>query len=376
MPVRCGVCNKSFEESDALQQHKTAKGHNFPATGYHSGKKGFRDQAHTILHSSKIASSPAGESKSSANIDCYCYPCSRPFKSREALLMHAQAKNHQVGTTAKAKGPAESLYRCDICGRCNFRSQDAVNDHKRDSKVHQTQKQHSAPPRTRSHLDVSLGDEICLQVQRVWAPTLGIFGQYDLRSFNYLASNTCGSDLKGTLWEGQKQQNIRLSDAKIHRLPTMGYSYDNGNAASWSSWEARFDSEARTNKSKTRQTTLAKESDSRDVMPAIPPFSTFRTADTEDLLAQDPPGPHSIPTLDQACGSVHDKALKHLGKGWSALSFYEQLTALNLLEHICHPISDLEKIGYQLRQKTSTDWVGEQKCTACKGMRYILTFYL
>ena len=367
MPVHCAACSSSFQESSALQIHKAAKCHNHSAAGDASGEKTSRDQAQTKPNPPNTGPSTAGKVRSSGGLNIRCNSSNRSFKSREALAAHAEAKKHPVTTTAKVKGPEKALFRCDICGRCDFGSQNALNDHKRDSKGHQTGNQHSAPPKMPSNSGTRTDDGLPLNNGHSFALTVDKMVQCNLCSCNFPGNKTCESYLIAPSWEGQKQENVPLSNEGSHHPHALGYRYYSGNAASCHFWETCTDSEECAIDATSQQPALARESDNDGVPLATSLVLISQPAITEDLLTQNPPNPQLSSKLVDVYGSVRPKPLKHLGKEWSTISLSEQPFALKVLRDLCHSVSDLERNGYRLRRYTSTDLMGGQKCKACKS---------
>lgn len=164
MPARCDVCSSSFKESNAQQMHKVAKHHNQSAAGNASGQKPSRDQAQPKAKPSNTGASPLDNVTSSGGLTFRCNSCDRSCRSREALEAHAKAKAHLHTITASVKRPEKAYFRCDVCSRCDFGSQTALNDHMRDSEDHQNRNQHSAPQgmlsdsQTRTNHRLPLGD--------------------------------------------------------------------------------------------------------------------------------------------------------------------------------------------------------------------------
>ncbi|KAL9034139.1 MAG: hypothetical protein Q9180_005573 [Flavoplaca navasiana] len=116
----------------------------------------------------------------------------------------------------------------------------------------------------------------------------------------------------------------------------------------------------------SQQSTLAENSDNDGVPLAISSSLISQASVTEDLKAQHPPTLQSQSSLANVQGSVGHGRLKHLGKEWSTISLFEQPLALKVLRDLRHPVSDLEKNGYRLRQYTLVDLLGWQSCKRCK----------
>ena len=374
MTVCCGVCNSSFKDSGALQQHKKAKFHNTPASGPTSGRNVLSNQAPTKSHSSKTVPLVPGEMKSSAGIIFKCDSCDRSFKSQQALVMHAEDKHRLFTVTEEGKIPATGLLRCDICGRCGFRSQIAVIDHKRDSKDHQTRKQHSAPLQTRSHIGMRVDDGQSLHIEHALALTVNKLVQCDLRSCNSQGTQTCDSDVIPSYSRAQQCQDVQSPKAEHHRLRAVGYSHDGSNQVFRHS-DILVDTGEGTIDSVVQNHSLRRDGSSDFATLATPSFSSCQSASTVDDPVQHLPDPQSVPTSDEVYAPVLYKSLKHLGNVWSAIPSYEQPFVLKILRSICHPYADLDRHGYQLRPKTFADLMGEQKCKACKSALCNFTIY-
>ena len=370
MPVRCTVCNSSFKESGDLHMHKAAKCFNHSTAGDASGGKITRDQAQTKCESSNSAPSIVGKVRSSGGLNFYCNLCDRSFKSREGLGAHAKAKKHPATTTANVKSPERALLHCNVCGRCDFGSPNAVDDHKRDTKGHQTRNQHSAPPKMPSNSGTRADHGLPIKNGLAFALTADKIVQCDLCSCNSLGSKTSDSYLIPPSWEGQKQQIMPLFDAENHLPLAFGYKHHSSKAASGNFWETCVDPEESAIDATRRQRALAEKSDRDGVTPATSSVLISQPTITEDLLAQNPPGPQLLSKLIDVYGSVRPKALKHLDKEWSAISPYEQQFALKVLNDFCHSDSELKRNGYRLRQYTSTDLMWGQKCKACKSTSF------
>lgn len=298
--------------------HKAAKCDNQSVVGNASGEKTSRDQAQTKPNPSNAGASAVDKVTSSGGLNFRCNSCNRSFRSREALEAHAKAKAHALTMTANIKRPEKGPFRCDVCSRYDFGSQNALNDHKRDSKGHQTRNQHSAPRKI------------------------------------------------ATSYEGQKQQKMPLSNAEYHHPLALGYRDSSGKAVSCHFGETCTNSEECAIDAISQQTALVK--DNSDGVPlAIPPVVVSQLAVTEDHLTLTPPNSQLSSKLVDVYGSVQSKPLEHLGKEWSTMSLYEQPLALKVLRDLCHSVSDLESNGYRFREYTFTDLKGGQKCKACKS---------
>lgn len=346
--------------------HKAAKRHNQSAAGNASGEKTFRDQAQPKAKPSNTGPSPLDKVTSSGGLTFRCSSCDRSCRSREALEAHAKAKAHQLTITASIKRPEKAYFRCDVCSRCDFGSQTALNDHKCDSEGHQNRNQHSAPQEMLSNSQTRTDHRLPLSDGHSLALTVDKMVQCDLCSCKITENKTCESPLLATSYEGQNQQKMPLSNAKIHHALALGSMDYSGKAASCQSWETCTDSEECVIDAISQRTGLAK-GNSDEVTLAIPSVLMSQLAITEDPRTLIPPNPQLSSKLIDVYGSVQPKPLEHLGKEWSAMSLYEQSFTLKVLRDLCHSVSDLERNGYRFRQYTFTELMGEQKCKTCKS---------
>lgn len=348
MPVCCAVCNSSFKDPHALQMHKTAKGHSEPAVrkASSSGSPNFR-----------------------------CHLCCRFFSSQGALAAHTKAKNHTVANRAKLNMLENSIFFCHVCGRCDFENYDALNDHKCDSKDHRTRNQERAP----LGMPAGIGKEADNKSRPGdgHASTLSADKavQCNLCSCNSSVKKTHESRLVIRTHDGDKQQNTAQSDAENQCNPLVkGQRYYSGITKSCS--DTSINPEQRAMEATSQQSTLAKNSDTDGVPFARSSILISQASVAEDLEAQHPPTLQLQSSLANVEGSMRHGQLKHLGKVWSTISLFEQPLALKELRDLCHPVSDLEKEGYRLRQYTLIDLLGWQRCKRCKSTLSNFNIYL
>lgn len=140
---------------------------------------------------------------------------------------------------------------------------------------------------------------------------------------NFADNKTRESYLLASSREGQKQQNMPLSNARNHRPLALEFGYYSGKAASCQFRKTCTNSEEYVIDAVGQQTALAKD-DSDGVPPEIPTVLTSHLDITEDLLTLAPPNSQSSSRLVDVYGSVRPKPLEHLGKEWSTMSLSER----------------------------------------------------
>lgn len=366
MSVCCAVCNSSFKDSNALQMHKTAKGHNDPAVGRTSGKPTSTDPSQKKSNRSNAASSTARKDQSSGASDFRLGEGGRSLLSRGVLAAHAETRTHSVADTAKVKPPGKTVFRCDICGRCNFVSRDALNDHKRNAKNHQTRIQERASPRMPSELGKEADHRSSPSSGHASTLLIDKMVQCDLCSCNFPIKKTYESHLVTRSSDGNVQQDTSQSNAGIQSYPlVIGHRYYGGITTSCQ--ETFTDLKEHATEAASEQSILIKGADKDGVPPVRSSILISQASLVEDQLVQHSPNLQVPANMVDVRRPIQSGQLAHLGKEWSAMSLFEQPLALKILRDLCHPVPDLEKNGYRLRRYTLTELLGRQRCKRCNS---------
>lgn len=214
------------------QQHLMPSGQNCP-----------KIQAQTKSNSSNSGVSTAGKVRISGNSDFRCNSCNRSFNSGKARRAHIEAKHYPITTAVEIQRAEKAFFRCDVCGRCNFRSENAMNDHKRNSGGHQAANLQRAPPKASSSSGTRADQGQPHDNRHTLPITADKMVQCNLCSCISLNNKAYDSYLFPPSSEGQKQQNIPLFNAENHDPLALGYHYYSGNAAPYQFWHTYTDSQ-------------------------------------------------------------------------------------------------------------------------------------
>ena len=363
MPIRCATCSKSFIDNNALQMHQAAKCHKRTTVDQARSTINPKGNAKPAATSSNARPTAADLIRSADSLKFYCSPCDRVFKSREAIDAHNKAKHRIVTPASKLRVPGLATDGHNTSARVDPGRRIVQDNHSYNSNGCQTSNPALAPPKSFHDSGTFMDSGNPVRDHQILPVRVDKSIQCDLSlcSLTLEEHRRYGSTSTPFLWKGHEQQAVLLSNpADLYPLILE-----------------RFDT------------------DLNAMLYQVPPMYTYLEASQPPALFQDSSS-YGVPTVTNSVfprqpsatdyqiqtlstsqlqselfngrQSEQPKPVKFLGKEWATIPPSEQPLILQKLNELCHPISDLEKHHYPLKQARYAELMEERKCNVCKSM--------